>query len=315
MSRLSQGITVVISAWQAQDFITECLDSIAKQDWDFTQLEVLIGVDNCMTTFKKIREIELNYVQLNMKVLWFKQNCGTYIVSNTLVSIAKYNNILRFDADDYMQPFMIKEIMSQDDRFNVIEFGMTNFDNDTKTIEHHNKLSEGCRFYTKQLFILAGGYMPWRHSADSEFLNRIKPITSAIWIKKSLFMRRRHTAQLTKAPLTCIGSPERKSKAALVRDNYDNGIIQIPLITCNDYRLVPKKRITPRMIQREIKKFGEGVLCTDIIKAVLQHHQSIITYRQEPIHHKELPVVEKYYEKSKEELLYGKTLTLWKRYR
>ena len=48
----SKGVSICISAWKAQEYIEECLDSIYSQSWfkNHNEWEVLIGIDGCVDT-------------------------------------------------------------------------------------------------------------------------------------------------------------------------------------------------------------------------------------------------------------------------
>jgi glycosyltransferase involved in cell wall biosynthesis len=239
MNRLTQGITVIIAAYRAEEFIEECLDSILKQQWDFRMIEVLVGVDGCEATLNKIMEIKDKYNDIRLKCIWFKENMGCYITSNTLISMAKFNNILTFGADDIMLPHMIKTIMSYSDRYNMIKFKMLNFQHTNPNINHVYRIAaEGCRFFDKRVFMLVGGYVPWRHTGDSEYIARTKPVTCECYIEEVLFHRRLHEKALTITPKTCIGSEERNEKKKLIYDNYERGIIQIPLTINKNFKIM-----------------------------------------------------------------------------
>ena len=57
------GISICISAWKTQKYIEECLDSVYNQTWfkDHDEWEVIIGIDGCEETLKKINEIKQLY--------------------------------------------------------------------------------------------------------------------------------------------------------------------------------------------------------------------------------------------------------------
>lgn len=321
MNRLQQGISIVISAWQAEDFIEECLDSILKQKkWDFNRLEVVLGVDGCKATMKKLEEIQGKYTQLNLRVYWFKKNSGVYITTNTLISMAKFSNILTFGADDYMLEHMVFKIMSEDQRYNMVQFGLLNFDDNTKEIINC-KLSEGCRFFTKELFMSVGGYVPWRHTGDSEFVARTKPVVRQSRITEPLFMRRIHSKALTQTPKTCIGSKQRERFKKLSTKNAENGIITIPMTVNNKYelRLVREYHENPQEI---VQNFAKENGITDYVQAISdkknitnvfhENHPAIITYTSVVFDHKELPYINKHYRMVKKTVVNFRELTLWK---
>lgn len=48
-------------------------------------------------------------------------NVGTYVVSNTMMSIAKYDWLLRFDTDDIMLPDFITRVMKRAKEKDIIK--------------------------------------------------------------------------------------------------------------------------------------------------------------------------------------------------
>jgi glycosyltransferase involved in cell wall biosynthesis len=70
-----------------EKYIKETLDSIYEQiyfkkndDW-----EILIGIDGCNETLKYVHSIMENYK--NLRVFMMEENRGTYITTNTIMSI------------------------------------------------------------------------------------------------------------------------------------------------------------------------------------------------------------------------------------
>lgn len=324
MNRLTQGISIVISAWQAQDFIEECLDSILKQKHiNFNQLEVIVGVDGCKATMEKLEEIQGKYTQLNLRVYWFKKNSGTYITTNTIITIARFNNILTFGADDFMLDNMVHKIMSEDCRYNMIQFMLINFDDNTKEVLE-KKLSEGCRFFTKELFMSVGGYMPWRHTGDSEFVARTKSVVKQIRINEPLFMRRIHSGALTQTPKTRIGSKDREKYKKLSTKNAEKGIVVIQMKVNKNYelRLVKEYHENPEEIctgfatDNQLQDYVVAISDKpNITNVFYNNHKTIITYTSVVFNHKDLPIIDKYYKQVKKITVNHKELILWKRYR
>ena len=106
--RFKNVIPITITAFKNEKYIKETLDSISEQtyfknndDW-----EILIGVDGCNKTLKYLHSIMQNYK--NLRVFMMEENRGTYITTNTMMSIAQYDNLLRFDADDIMFSYLVE---------------------------------------------------------------------------------------------------------------------------------------------------------------------------------------------------------------
>lgn len=240
MNRLKENLSIIISAYRVENFIEQALDSIFNQkNYNLDQVEVLVGIDGCQTTKQKLELIRNNYPKFRLRIIYFHNNVGTYIVCNTLITIAKYNNIIRFDSDDIMTDKMLYTIMSQNTKYNVIKFSMMNFEDSNPNVTEIYKIaSEGCRFFTKKLFMLVGGYMPWRHTADSEFNNRIMPVTCELYIEEVLLKRRRHANALTKCNQTKIDSPERNAYRDKIMTNFNLSVIRIPMVTDHNYEVL-----------------------------------------------------------------------------
>ena len=211
-------ISIIITAYQTQNYIEECLDSIEAQTYFINNddYEVLIGVDGCKKTLKKLLEIEHKY--RNLSIFIMDKNCGTYVTSNTLLTQIKYDNILRFDSDDVMKPEMINEIMFFKDDYDVVQFLFSDF---TTTIKEANGefkyVAAGAHFYKKSVIELAGGYRNWKCAADSEFIKRIMKHTKIKRINKRLFYRRWHLGSITNKEVTNSRSVVRKNYMKKIR--------------------------------------------------------------------------------------------------
>lgn len=214
-------VSIIIAAYKAQDFIQECLDSIYKQTYfmNFDEFEVIVGVDGCEETAKKLREIKSKY--RNLRVLMNKENSGVYVTVNTLMTEAKYDTILRFDADDVMKPTMLSKGMFFTKDYDVVMFAYDQFTRDVTDI-HESKLRQahGVIFLKKELFDRAGGFLPWPCAADSEFLARTKYHSSRCKLRSRLFSRRIHPESVTNKKETAYYSDTRKKYKAMIR-NYD----------------------------------------------------------------------------------------------
>lgn len=240
MNRIGQGISIVITAYKAHNFISECLDSILCQhNIDFSKIEVLVGVDGCKETLNKLKEIKDKYNQIRLKVVYFKNNRGTYITSNTLVTLTRYNNIIRFDSDDIMYPNMINTIMSQNEHYNVIRFNYHDFfDNNINNKRLYKTVGTGVFFITKQLFMLVGGFEDWACSADAELQNRLECIQREIRLKEPLFLRRVHNDSLTMNKETGWFTEKRKEINTHIYDNVNNATLRIEMPINKNYKIM-----------------------------------------------------------------------------
>lgn len=193
-------ISIILTAYQVKDYIEECLMSIENQKYfnNNDNYEVLIGVDHCQETLDKLLEIRHKY--RNIRIFMMNENKGTYITTNTLLNIVKFDNIIRFDSDDIMRPNMISKIMSYSNDYNFIRFKYYNMKVDSNgkfTMNQHSDYAHGVVYMKKSLVDEIGGYQPWPCAADSELMVRSKELLIEKTIDESIFYRRIHDNSLT----------------------------------------------------------------------------------------------------------------------
>lgn len=189
--------SVLISAYQAEDFIEECLDSIFVQDHLH---EVLIAVDGCRSTLKSIKAIEHKYDD-RLKVFYSKKNLSPYPQINQLIKLSTGNYIIPFGADDVMRPDMISTLEEMKGGADVLRFRCYNFgdveDNRIGTTYHPG----GVKLYRRGVFNIFGGFPAPYLSADSDLqfrIDRFPKIIRVRIIQDVLFDRRIHENNLTR---------------------------------------------------------------------------------------------------------------------
>lgn len=212
----TSGISVYITAWKAERYIEDCLDSVYAQDYMRTNdnWEVIVGVDACPSTLSKMKRIMRKY--RNLRVFLMDRNCGTYVTSNTMASMARYDRVMRFDSDDLMLPHMVSTVMSvaAEHDSDVIKYRCKTF-NDDGVIDP-DRYAEGSICIKKDLFVEYGGYMPWKCSADSELRKRLRPVLDFHYINEPLYMLRRDNGN----SLTVSGGTDMKSEYRREREEY-----------------------------------------------------------------------------------------------
>lgn len=208
----NNGVSVCISAYQSQDYIEECLDSVYTQTWfnDHSNWEILLGIDGCLETLKKVKTIMHKYK--NLRVFVMDDNVGTYITCNTIMSNAKYSHLIRFDSDDIMLPNMVSDIMEVafgDGKPDVVKYRCITFTDDR--IIDSNRYLEGSICIRKDKFTEYGGYMPWRCAGDSELKKRLGNVLRFHYIDRPLCkVRRGNNHSLTLDSNTDLKSEYRK---------------------------------------------------------------------------------------------------------
>ena len=139
-----------------------------------------------------------------------KKNKGTYITTNTIMTISKYDHLIRFDSDDIMYSNLVEKVMTQNIKYDMIRFKMKNFN----IITNETSLREAYgQFMIKHwVFDYFGGFMPWKCSSDAEFKERVYKFINVLKLEDVLFLRQIHLESLTQSNETNFFSQERKNK-------------------------------------------------------------------------------------------------------
>lgn len=209
----SKKVSVCITAYNTASYIEECLDSVANQTWfSFTDnYDILLGIDGCEKTLEKVKSIMHKYK--NLRVFFSENNVGTYIMTNTLMSMSDADFLIRFDSDDVMCPKMVETLVKQIKGNDIVRFRLQNFP--IRTIE----VTYGQIIMTKECFEHYGGYMPWRCEADANLLTRVGVNGKVKKIPDILFRRRVHSEALTRKKDTGYRSAERRNNKEYTRLN------------------------------------------------------------------------------------------------
>lgn len=215
-------VSVIIPAYKADAYIEECLDSITRQTTS-AELEILVGIDNCESTLKKLKQIKNKYT--NLRVFYSSSSLGAYVMRNTLSELVNHDHILFFDADDVMIPSMVSSILRKYNKSSPIRFKYINFNQGEdliKKINPHPKPSHGVFFISRNLFNRIGGFQNWPCGADTEFMKRcsVNKIQDTI-INVPLFYRRIHSTSLTQNPETGYRSNVRSQINSIIKNTTD----------------------------------------------------------------------------------------------
>ncbi len=226
-----EGISICITAYHTKKYICDMLDSIMKQTWinSHDNFEILLGIDGDEELLTFIKQVRYKYK--NLRVIMMNKNYGTYIVTNTLMSIAKYNIMIRIDSDDVMEPTLIEEIMNRK-QCDLIRFKLYNYDETLKICENIPYLAIGVVAMSKYSFELSGGYMPWICGADSELYYRLRKLLKVRYslINKVLYKRRIRQDSLTRSEETDFKSQLRKKYNEYIK-NESHKHLKIKTIT------------------------------------------------------------------------------------
>lgn len=193
-----KSINVIISAYDTEEFIEECLDSVNEQT--YRAKKILLGIDGCEKTLAKVLKIREKYN--NLSIYNTEKNQGVYKMFNALIELVPDDEyLIFFGADDVMHPNMLEE--------------MSRYDN--PTISRHS----GVLFIKKEtLKNKVGGFRNWKCSADTDMVIRLKlAYKKRITHAPQFFFRRVHDKQLTSRPETALGSKLRKNYSRIYENN------------------------------------------------------------------------------------------------
>jgi hypothetical protein len=189
-----------------------------------------------------------------------KSNEGTYVTTNTLISISKYDRLIRFDSDDIMKPTMVEVLMNNSlGSYNhvlcdALEFG------DEKYAEGKDRImknTNGVALYKKEIFNKLGGYMNWKCSSDTELNKRGKfhKVIKSFETNEVLFFRRAHRGSLTNNENSDFKSELRKNARQKIQDMINHN--SFPLYVhphINDYSIIYKSSNFMKVKAAKIKK-------------------------------------------------------------
>lgn len=211
--KYESGISVCITAYKAVEFIRETLDSVAAQTWfkDHDNWEIIVGVDGCRETLEYLKTIKGNYK--NLVVLMMNSNRGTYVTSNTIMSTAKYDGLIRFDSDDIMCPDLVSEVMKNRAGADIIRLKVKNFGGNDKELYACGEIYVRHTFFDE-----FGGYKDWPCGGDSDFLKRTVNYARTVSLDKILIHRRVHQQSLTMSKKTGWKSVVRKKYMGMLKN-------------------------------------------------------------------------------------------------
>lgn len=222
---MEKGISIIIPAWMSHGFLSKCLDSIAAQGYFSLNenYEILLGIDACQRTRKRALELAGNY--RNMRVFWFGERCGPYLIRNSLSLVAKFQGLLFFDADDVADPSMIELIAYHKERSGKDVIYML-YTPRGKSVRKQRTC--GVFFIKKNVFNEVGGLLPWMCAADAEFAVRLTRLGVPVMCipDKPLVIRRQHLDQLTLHPETGHGSELRNGYIAQMRALAEKEVVK-----------------------------------------------------------------------------------------
>jgi glycosyltransferase involved in cell wall biosynthesis len=206
---MKEPISILVPAYNTQDYIEETLDSIQNQSYfkDFNEYEIVVGVDGWEKVLEKLSQIRSKYI--NLRILNMPTNKGLGVVRNTLIYAAKYDVVTIFDSDDIMYPQMIEKNMEMIKGHDLVSNRFRYMENGELT-KFSGIIAEGVFTIRKYVFKKLGGFRSRICAADT----KLRHIFKAAGLKETInpehaFIYRRHDQALTMASETNYKSAKR----------------------------------------------------------------------------------------------------------
>ena len=215
-------ISIIVPTFNNTHYIDECINSLMESSSGLSY-EILIGIDGCQKTYDHLEDKSFPE---NVKIFYFKENRGPYLIKNSLANIASSENILFFDSDDVMLKSSVSFLNDLSHKFEVIKFRLVNFvgDFNVNNVKGKSMFAEGVFFIKKSLFLSMNGFEPWMCAADSDFMARLyKKKLKIHFTDEILFYRRIHSENFTKRGDTGLGSKLRSSYWKISKNKKGDG--------------------------------------------------------------------------------------------
>ena len=214
----NNGISIIIPAYNCEQYIEECLDSIYKNG--YSNIEIILGIDGCKKTKEKIEKIKYKYGDI-LTICLMNTNNGCYVTLNTLIPLTKSENILIFGADDILKPDVLSKLANLKQPFDILRYKFMSFEHNVNNIiSRSNIYANGSILIKKSVFELCGGFHHNRFSSDLELLLRVDHQTRTIFVDNSVFYYRVNHEHLTKTiPINDRAIFDNKIRSHLYNDN------------------------------------------------------------------------------------------------
>ena len=226
-------ISILTTVYNNDKFIKESLDSFIESCGDI-EYEILVGIDKCELSLNHLLKLYPN-LNKNIKIFYFTDKVGTYVIRNTLAKNAKFDNLIFFDSDDIMRKSTVKDTLNALQLgYDFFRFGYIPFSGKLKISKDQplkQKFSHhfGAFGIKKNVFLGMNGFEPWICAADGEFFWRLNANNYKILNSKEInILYRRHDNNLTSGSSTGMSSPLRK-KYHKIKDYKIKNNIKVPL--------------------------------------------------------------------------------------
>ena len=175
------NFSIIVPAYNVQNLIGDCIQSILWQDYPKEQYEILI-VEDCSTdsTLQVISNLldytRTNYPSTQIRLIKHKQNMHLGGARNTGIRQAKGDYLLFVDSDDYFSGTnVLKEfhdVINKGDCSFVRSSSVHTVAFDSKPIERREERNPKIDYFESEAFILSSNYCNevWKGCYNRKFL-------------------------------------------------------------------------------------------------------------------------------------------------
>lgn len=116
----SVKLSIIVPAYNVENYITQCLDSIVNALTDFNDYEIIV-IEDCSTdnTLALLKEISSNYK--NLKLLINQKNLGLSGARNKALKYSSGHYITFVDSDDMLSYGILTAVAKKIDEHNNID--------------------------------------------------------------------------------------------------------------------------------------------------------------------------------------------------
>lgn len=180
---LNKEIIVIIAAYDADEYLENCLDSILLQR---SNLHILVGVDGCSKTTKIIKHRLAKKYGSKVQFWRSEENVGPYLVKNALLKKIQRRNslIVTFDSDDLMPANFLSQCLDlyhnnkRDDnntcglQLNLIDFSAPIFFNQSsQNIFEKNILTKVLKYGSNSFYGNLAEHVAAFHSMKERYIS------------------------------------------------------------------------------------------------------------------------------------------------
>ena len=134
-------ISVIIPSYKPQDYLWECLDSLASQTFPKDRFEVILVLNGCEEPYKaQIEKYIDEHKDLHIRFIHTLQG-GVSNARNIALDCAEGEYICFIDDDDYVSPTYLEELHSKASE-DTIAISDTHYFVDGQTREEYSRMAE-----------------------------------------------------------------------------------------------------------------------------------------------------------------------------